>query len=246
MIYYFSGTGNSKWVAQELARKTGDTAQSIPAAIADGPAAVYADADSSIGIVFPVYAWGAPTIVENFCKSITLDPSAYAYAVCTCGDEAGLSMKRLKKKFAWKSAWSLSMPNNYIPGFDVDSPDLEQNKIAATREKLPVIAEAILAKAHVYEVHEGKSARLKTVVVRPMFNLFAKRTSPFYVTSDCNGCGLCERICPIHAIQLEQQKPVWIRKHCTQCTGCINRCPQKAIQYGKGTVSRGRYHMKDA
>ena len=29
MVYYFSGTGNSKWMAEQLALKTGDVAVNI-------------------------------------------------------------------------------------------------------------------------------------------------------------------------------------------------------------------------
>ncbi|MEZ4628511.1 MAG: EFR1 family ferrodoxin, partial [Eubacteriales bacterium] len=105
MIYYFSGTGNSKWVAEELARRTDDEAQSIPALTQDGPTVVFAGKDASIGIVFPVYAWGAPGLVERFCRSIRMQEGAYAYAVCTCGDEAGKTMKRLRRFFAWQGAW---------------------------------------------------------------------------------------------------------------------------------------------
>jgi len=245
MIYYFSGTGNSKWIAEQIATLTGDTAMNIPSLIADGPYAAHIGAGERIGLIFPVYAWGAPTIVEQFCKSIQIDPSAYAYAICTCGDEAGKSMLRLKRVFAWQAAWSLAMPNNYIVGYEVDQPDLAQKKVNVAREKLPLIAEAILSRRSAYDVREGTGAKLKTTAVRPMFNLFAKRTSPFYATEDCNACGLCARICPIGAIRMDGERPVWVKKHCTQCLSCINRCPQRAIQYGEGTKNRGRYYFRD-
>ena len=245
MIYYFSGTGNSKWVAEQIAQKTDDTAVSIPALIADGPYAAHIGAGEVIGLVFPVYAWGAPTLVERFCKSIQIDSSAYAYVICTCGDEAGKSLQRLKEKFRWKAAWSLAMPNNYVVGFEVDQPELAKSKVETARKKIPQIAEAILAHKSEYDVQEGSGAKVKTAIVRPMFNFFAKRTSPFYGTDACNGCGLCARICPIGAIQMESDRPVWVKKHCTQCLGCINRCPQRAIQYGKGTENRGRYYFRD-
>ena len=123
MIYYFSGTGNSKWVAEEIARRTGDEAQSIAGLVKGGPTVVYAGKDARIGVVFPIYAWGAPPIVERFCKSITL-AGAYAFTVCTCGDEAGKAMRRPKKIFTYQGAWSVKMPNNYIVGYDVDSSEL--------------------------------------------------------------------------------------------------------------------------
>jgi NAD-dependent dihydropyrimidine dehydrogenase PreA subunit/flavodoxin len=244
MIYYFSGTGNSKWIAEELARRTGDAVQSIAQLLNDGPVSLNADQNSIIGIVFPVYAWGAPLIVEQFCRSVTLANGAYAYAVCSCGDEAGKAMNRLKKFFTYQSAWSIAMPNNYIMGYDVDSPALEQRKIALATEKVGTIAQAILAQERVYDVHEGSGAAIKTALVRPMFNRFARTTKPFFADENCNDCGLCARICPIHAIKMEGGKPRWVKLQCTKCTGCINRCPQRAIQYGKGTAAHGRYYRK--
>jgi ferredoxin len=243
MIYYFSGTGNSKWIAQELARLTGDEMQSIAALLSDGPTAVIAEKDTRIGVVFPIYAWGAPLIVEQFCKLIKLASGAYPYVVCTCGDEAGKAILRLKKIFAYQAAWSVKMPNNYIAGFDVDSPELERKKISDAGERVKKIAEAVLAKSSVYDVNEGSGAGVKTALVRPMFNRFARATSRFSVDESCNACGLCARICPIQAIQLTDGKPVWVKKDCTQCMGCINRCPQRAIQIGSGTRDRGRYYF---
>ena len=245
MIYYFSGTGNSKWVAEQIAKQTNDEAKSIPAVLKSG-APVTAAANERVGVVFPVYAWGAPSIVEKFCKSLSIQPGAYAFVVCTCGDEAGKAIRRLKSVFDWQAAWSLAMPNNYIVGFDVDQPELAQKKVDIAREKLPQIAQEILAKSGVYDVHEGPGAGWKTVLVRPMFNRFAKSTKAFFVTSDCNACGLCARICPAEAIRLENGRPVWVKARCEQCTGCINRCPQRAIQYGAGTNKRGRYFFRES
>lgn len=243
MIYYFSGTGNSKWIAEELARRTNDEVQSIAALVKDGPVAVYANCGATIGIVFPIYAWGAPLIVERFCKSITIGEGVYAYAVASCGDDAGYAMRRLKKRFAFQSAWSVAMPNNYILGFDTDGAELEEKKIRAARVKVEQIASSILAHEHVYDVHEVKGAFAKTAFIRPMFNTFARSTRSFVADENCNGCGLCERICPIGAIKMQNGKPVWVRSSCTQCLGCINRCPQRAIQYGAGTKKRDRYYF---
>ncbi len=243
MIYYFSGTGNSKWIAQEIARLTGDETKSIAALLKDGTNAVFAGEGERIGVVFPVYAWGAPLIVEQFCRQLTLARGVYPFVVCTCGDEAGKAIRRLKKMFDYQAAWSVKMPNNYIVGFDVDSSELEHRKVSDAGERVKRIAEAVLAKSNVYDVNEGSGADIKTALVRPMFNRFARATSRFSVDESCNQCGLCARICPIQAIQLKDGKPVWVKKDCTQCMGCINRCPQRAIQLGSGTRDRGRYYF---
>ena len=244
MIYYFSGTGNSRWVAEQIAKQTNDEVQSIPTVLKNGAPATVA-ANERVGVVFPVYAWGVPSIVEKFCKRLSIQPGAYAFAVCTCGDEAGKAILRLKTVFPWQAAWSLTMPNNYIFGFDVDQPELAQKKVDLTRQKLPQIARKILEKSSGYDVHEGPSAGMKTSLIRPMFNRFAKSTRAFRVTSECNACGLCARICPAEAIRLVNGRPVWVKGQCEQCTGCINRCPQRAIQYGAGTSKRGRYFFRE-
>ena len=243
MIYYFSGTGNSKWVAETIARLTGDDAISIPELIRDGPTAVFAS-ECSVGIVFPIYAWGVPEIVERFCKILRLGDDVYAYAVCTCGDDAGNAMKRFRRSFPYTSAWSVAMPNNYLPLFDVDAPDYASYKLAEAKPRTKAIAESVLARESVYNVHSGSASRLKTAVCRPAFNVFMRRTKPFYAEENCIGCGLCSDVCPTGVIKLENGKPVWTQKRCEQCMACIQRCPQRCIQYGKSTKNKGRYSFK--
>ena len=57
----------------------------------------------------------------------------------------------------------------------------------------------------------------------------------------CNGCGICEKICPVDNIKLVNEKPEWQHK-CQMCTGCLHYCPQKAIQWGEYTLGRERYN----
>ncbi|WP_242661457.1 ATP-binding protein [Alkaliphilus metalliredigens] len=50
--------------------------------------------------------------------------------------------------------------------------------------------------------------------------------------SKCNGCGLCEAVCPWKAWQIERSDEVNISHHarrCRSCTLCHELCPQKAI-----------------
>jgi flavodoxin len=63
MIYYFSGTGNSKWVAEQLASKTADIAVNMV-----GLSVVPSIDDQTLGIVFPIYVWGVPEPVLEFVK----------------------------------------------------------------------------------------------------------------------------------------------------------------------------------
>jgi ferredoxin len=55
-------------------------------------------------------------------------------------------------------------------------------------------------------------------------------TSPYLVSEECIGCGICMRVCPAGCIYLEKQRAVHTDKNCQMCMACIHTCPQKAIQ----------------
>ena len=235
MIFYFSGTGNSAWAARQLARLTGDEACDITD-LSELPD--LADA-RQIGFVFPVYAWGAPEIMADFVKKLP-KPQAFTFGVCTCGGDAGLTMKRFSRLYPVSSSYSLLMPNNYIIGSDTDDRDEILRKIAAAREELTRIAREIQRQEKVYRVHEGGLAGIKSCLATFGFNKFARSAKPFFAGNSCSGCGQCVRDCPAHAISLRNGKPVWAAQ-CYQCLRCINQCPRQAIQYGKATSGRRRY-----
>ena len=242
MIYYFSGTGNSQWAAQELARLTGDEAVNLAQRNPDGPDSLWFGPQSCVGLVFPIYAWAPPKMVMEFARSIHMEPNAFCYALCTCGDEAGRGMERLRRVFPWNSAYSLQMPNNYLPLYDVDSPELAREKVAKAQLRLKEIAGQINRRQPVEDVFQGSWPRLKTAVAAPLFQAFAMSDKPFFAEDSCTGCGLCANVCPAGNIRLAEGKPHW-RGHCMQCQACIHRCPVRAIQYGRGTREKGRYYF---
>jgi len=60
--------------------------------------------------------------------------------------------------------------------------------------------------------------------------LFAKS---FYATNACDNCGICERECPVQAIQNSEHLPFWTYK-CESCMKCMNVCPKRAIETTHG------------
>lgn len=235
MIFYFSATGNSEWVAKTLAHLTGDQVYDISSKTARPDIRD----QKQVGFVFPVYAWGVPEPMENFVKSLPKG-KAFAFGVCTCGSEAGMAMKHFSKTYPLNSSYSLVMPNNYIVGSDTDSEQTIHAKLDAARKELQRMAGEISQQKQVYRVEEGSLAGLKSSLVNFGFNRFARTTKSFYVTDACNGCGLCAKNCPASTIVLKDGHPTW-GTQCYQCLRCINECPTQAIQYGKATETRHRY-----
>lgn len=238
MVFYFSGTGNSEWAAKEIAMHTEDRACDI-IGLKEMPEM---GKEKQIGFVFPVYAWGAPEPVTAFAKKLQ-HPDLFTFGVCTCGSEAGRTMRKFSAIYPLDSCYSLVMPSNYIVGTDTEDEETVLRKLQEADEEIQRISQEILKKEKVYRVREGACAKLKSGPVNFGFNKFARKTQPFYVTNTCDGCGLCAKDCPASTIVMTDQGPKW-GKLCYQCMKCINQCPKQAIQYGKVTESRRRYTMK--
>lgn len=64
------------------------------------------------------------------------------------------------------------------------------------------------------------------------------RTRPVLRTSECVGCGVCKRICPAGAIQMEAGKAVIDRSRCIRCFCCQEFCPQGAMKVKRTLLAR--------
>ena len=235
MIYYFSATGNSEWVAREIA---GDTAVSIPELVRKGVKSIPESEGETLGIVFPVHAWSVPKNVIEFVSLIKADRNAFVFAVCTCGEEAGKALQVLSGKIRLDSGYSIVMPNNYVL-YNVDSPEAERRKIENARAEIPGICAAITEKKKEFRYTAGRFPTLKSRIIGPLFAM-APHDKKYRADENCTGCGLCEKICPLGNIRMAGNRPTW-NGNCIQCMACINRCPVRAIQYGNATQTTGRY-----
>lgn len=239
MIFYFSGTGNSRWIAEKVAEKINDKAYDI-SKINEIPEI---SNEKQIGLVFPIYAWGVPEPMNLFVKKLN-KTKAFAFAICTCGANAGNALKNLSKIYHIDSSYSIIMPSNYIVGEDIEKESVILNKINNAKKEIDKISNEILEKKKVYNVEEGKFPAMKSNIINKGFNNFARTAKPFYVDKEkCISCGLCAKMCPAHTITLVNGNPVW-SENCYQCLKCINYCPKEAIQYGDKTSKRGRYNIE--
>lgn len=249
MIYWFSGTGNSKFVAEQLASWLNDRLQSIAVALTDSNSSSIVLPDESIGLVFPVYSWGVPLIILEFISKIATYSfkGQYIYAVATCGDEVAKMPEILQKALSVKglrasAVFSVIMPNNYVllPGFDVDKKDVEQHKLSQAPQRIEQVAKEIIRRAECIDVERGGSAWLKSCIVYPLFKKWGIFPNRWKSTDDCIRCGKCEKICPVGNITLEDGRPKW-GSNCTSCVACFHYCPVNAIQYGSATRSKSQY-----
>lgn len=244
MIICFSGTGNSKDVASRLHDILGDEVVMI-----SDERLIHELSDNRVIWVFPIHGWGMPKAVERAIASASIAGAEDAahYMVCTCGDDIGMADKLWAKamgRHGWlvAAAYSVQMPNTYVclPGFDVDSRELETEKLRKMPERVSHITTLISKGSKESDVVRGAMPWIKSYVLRPPFMKYYTSPKLFSVNANCVGCSRCAKGCPMHAITMNDRRPVWDDR-CTMCLGCYHRCPYHAIGYGSFTSNKGQY-----
>ncbi len=248
MILYFSGTGNSRYVAERLGALTDDTVLSLLEADLDSEAASW----NVVGLVFPVHAWGMPVVVRRFAERMAQHAAfrpLYIYMVCTCGDDMGRTDCEVRRVLAkgghtLDAACSILMPNTYIalPGFDVDAPETIAQKMRNALPRIEQMAEIIRRRERGFsDLHPGNFPALKSYFLRPLFHAFLTGDRRFRVEQHCNRCGRCQCRCPMQNIASGTNGlPQW-NGNCADCLACYHACPVRAIRYGRFSAHKGQY-----
>ena len=247
MILCFSGTGNSKYVAQRIADALGDEIVNLNDRIKASDTSSIETGERVI-IVTPTYAWRIPRVVRDCLLKTELRGAKKMWFVMTCGSEIGDANKYncelcAEKAISCMGTAQIVMPENYIAMFSAPQADKARQIVAQAEPDIDRAIAAIQANQPFAPTRNNLYDRFMSGPVNPIFYKFFVKANAFTASSACIGCGQCAKRCPMNNVTLKDGKPVWGR-NCTHCMACICYCPVSAIEYGKKSVGQPRYHFE--
>jgi ferredoxin len=240
IIFYFTGTGNSLFVAKEI----GGELISIPQAMKSGEFQYSAD---EIGIVYPVYQGKAPEMVDRFIEKAKLN-APYKFAIGTYGKRATTAVElvdELAEKNGLKFDYhkTMMMVDNFLQWFDMDE-ELKLDK--KEDEQLSQIKADINEHKKWHQPVSQEARAFHDDVVKKYGKMLPVNTEEILLVTDaCIGCGICSKVCPRDNFKIENGKAV-NSGDCEYCLACAHACPQKAIVMKNGELNKNaRYrHQK--
>ena len=233
IILYFTATGNSLYVARQLADE-GTELLSIPQLVKQGRYELEAD---EIGIVYPIYGHMPPNMVRQFIKKVKLTAS-YKFAVLTYGNRKCSAVEiwdeiSRKAGHSFDYITTIIMVDNWLPNFDM----AEQIKIDKhIPENLQRISADLAAQKRWHEPVTEKERQqhagfMERSGADPEVGFLLRSEKYFTVVEEaCIGCAVCAEVCLRGNYELTSQG-VKMEGDCEFCFACIQNCPQKAILF---------------
>ena len=242
IIFYFSGTGNTWWVAKKIGGKLREADMKVRTASIEGltieEANKLIEVSDIVGFGYPVYCSDLPMLMKTFMEKLTVRSKKDAFVFCTqesfSGDGTRVASEFLSHtQLDIKYSMHIDMPNNItaaVSPLSYKYTPKEQNEILKK-------ADSRIEKFVYYILEDipgtvgfNKVAKALGSVQRLPYRKFYKKAKHMISFSPkCTHCGYCEKICPVDNITVTNEGNITYNK-CIQCMRCYNYCPHMAIR----------------
>ena len=232
VMFYFSGTGNSKHIAELFSANMNAACHSIEE---ERDFTELVEANETIAFCYPVYMSRVPRIMREFVgKYMESLESKKVIIFCTqmllSGDGARAFAVLFPRNYVETIyAEHFFMPNNVTNVFILPetSGKLIKKYLQCSERKMgKVCSDISVGKIKKRGFNVGSRA---LGLIQGVFLSAAekKANNSVKITSDCTKCGICVKVCPMDNLVYENE--ITHRHNCTMCYRCINKCPHKAI-----------------
>jgi ferredoxin len=259
-ILYFSGTGNTHYVAHYLASKLASLPVEIELRSMEQQPAHAVDGFDLLAVGFPVYAADAPLFFQDYLLGLPPGAGRGAFVFCSKGAYAGGAVQRNLQRLAARGHVPLAGGSVLMPGTDGLSMISKGSPMARKAlekdydhlkdaDRLATVMASVLADLldgrAVEELRQSLSGRIRVGASDRTWAWLYRATEKYararlHADERCAGCGLCARICPVTCIELHDGRPSFA-DHCVLCIRCLHNCPQEAIQIGRLTTGKFRW-----
>jgi len=256
-ICFWSGTGNSYRVSswmEKIADNSGIETQLLSLDKAQSTKQFNTQKGGFIGIVFPTHGFTAPWHVMKYVWKLPPGNLTHAYCVATrAGLKFGsvfipgisgsatfvISLILLIKGYKVCGAMSVDMPSNWYSLHPIQNRQSHEAIIDRAEHKITGFMNKLLSQSRVwftgnnlYEITFGILLSIVSVGYLCFGKFFLAKL--FFANNTCDGCGLCEKHCPVKAIKTWgkiKRRPYW-KYNCESCMKCAAICPHNAIEAG--------------
>ncbi|KAB3525917.1 EFR1 family ferrodoxin [Alkaliphilus serpentinus] len=234
LTLYFSGTGNTKYIAESFSKLMRAQHYSIEESVDFGNKISSAE---TVCFCYPIYGSCVPLIMREFVTKYKYHLNGKKIIILTTqnlfsGDGARVFTELLRDiDYRVIYAEHFNMPSNICNLFFYpmsNKEKIEKYVINADKKtyKICINIKKGIIKRRGFNVF---SRYLGLIAQRVYFyKIEEKAKKDVRINSDCNSCLLCTRICPMNNLETKDNKVIQ-NGQCTLCYRCVNACPRKAI-----------------
>lgn len=241
VILYFSGSGNSKYVAELLAERLEGEAVDLVGFEGE------IDVDC-LGIVTACYCNDIPYLARDLLNNLTIKRADYAFYITTAQASSGycaISVKGILESKGIALAYTklFRMLSTFVVTVMPFVGKMESKYVSKEEASLSKIVDDV--KGEKVEKIKCFSYPVRRVINKfsyfGMNHLFGVRNKS--VSDACIGCGKCAQHCPCGSITLVEGKPSF-DKNCTYCFGCAHICPVGAVKFGHNNIKGKKQYTR--
>lgn len=255
-IFYFSGTGNAKKIAEWMNKHANE--KSVPSEVVDISKMDVRRAqplpDEMIGIISPTHGFNFPPIVLNLI--FRFPRTKFRNNFFLMNTRAGMKLSKiflpglsgitlllaaivlLIKGYRIVGMRPIDLPSNWISLH----PGLKEKVVISMHKRCKRIATSFIEK-----MISGKrnyralydlpwDLAISPIAVGYYFIGRFVLAKTFYTSASCDNCGLCIKQCSVKAIKLVDNRPFWSYR-CESCMRCMNNCPKRSIETAHGFLA---------
>lgn len=238
-LCYFSGTGNTKWIANKISDYFKENDYNIDFFNIEYKEDFDLENINKYDFLIigtPVYAGMEPRIVSNFLKKLPKGNNKKCIIYSTQGSNKASAAENIsriinKKGYDVFIQSSIKMTNNYY--FAMGKKPTNEYITSTLKEaevKCKNIVDGFIKGDKLIENTNSFKLGVSKVLSKGFIKILPKLSKNMISKNDCDKCGLCVRNCPRGNITMENGRAVFHSK-CMLCLRCIYLCPKNAITY---------------